>query len=308
MLSLCCHSVVILLLFCCHSVAIMLPFCSHSVASRLSFCCLIMSLPCCHPVVIILSICCHSVAVYKTTHLRCNDTIKVDNALSTIYVSIPPSSWDLALSPALVHSVSALALSDQPVPFLPSCLLQFRSNPGQKMNVTLLSLGQLHDYDPGGASGDKDNAEHWPLSRSCPVSAFFLEAGRRSASSLCQARQREQHLYTTNTSNAGFYFARQQRRQTTATTGIDRRLTYIIKIEGTTRTTVQVCVNMCMCVCEYVCICLCVCVCLCMCVGVCLCICLSTCVTYYICVYACIIVYMYVCVCVCTCVYVCIIG
>ena len=155
--------------------------------------------------------------VFKTSHLRCNDTIQVDNATPSIYISIAASPWD----PGTASVASALP---QPtaVPFSSSCPLQFKTGPGQRINFTLFSLGHYYDFvEP------TDVVDTWDP-KSCPANVFITDAGRKYTSSLCRAHQREQHLYTTNASLTSLHFSKLQRMQTS----IARKTTYILKVEG----------------------------------------------------------------------------
>jgi len=86
--------------------------------------------------------------VLDTTRLACNDTIQMsDSSTRSIYVAVsPPNGWN-----NYYERRQGLSSAITP-PFGATCPLTAAARPGQRLNLTVISMGQygIHELDLAG--------------------------------------------------------------------------------------------------------------------------------------------------------------
>jgi len=87
--------------------------------------------------------------VLDTTHLACNDTILMtDSSMWSIYLAIsPPNGWN-----NYYERQQRQGLAPVTPPFGATCPLTAAARRGQRLNLTVISMGQygIHELDLGG--------------------------------------------------------------------------------------------------------------------------------------------------------------
>ena len=151
--------------------------------------------------------------VLEPTSVKCNETTFLNSSGPSLYLhyvtdtdqtsSPSPKPTPTSTSyPSVSMTTPAPTDAGVTTPFCPPA---FTTQRGQRIDVTLYSFGQYRAYDSLVSTGGSESYHHL---RPCPSSVYVIDEGRRHSSALCQARHREQHIYTTNSSRAAVYFGR----------------------------------------------------------------------------------------------------
>lgn len=163
----------------------------------------------------------------------CNSTVLIGGNRPAVYIHTM-ITWPVTSS---TITTTAAAVTNQASP--PACTRKFSTNPGQRIDITLLSFTHYQAYEGGPTLGSDDSqisatltGKTSPYKAECPLAAQIIENGVSNVIGLCTPRHREQQAYLTNSSSVSLQVVGDLKYTAGSIVWAGKVANYLLKLEG----------------------------------------------------------------------------